>query len=140
MKKIYILFTLLTFTLLSSAQSYYLVKHLYGPGNPGGLNTEDDNVTTGWATLNGTAANPTFTANQNVPFAFKFNNEDVTTYKVATTGYLTFETSSSLAANAATAALPNVALPSKTIAIGGFNSAGSNDLVLSRTFGSVPNR
>ncbi|MCU0423530.1 MAG: T9SS type A sorting domain-containing protein [Bacteroidia bacterium] len=140
MKKITLLFSFALLIIVANAQSYYYIKHFYNAGNPGKLNTEADNVNTGWSVLSNTAANPSFSANQNLPFTFNFNNAPVTAYKVSTTGYLTFETTSTTPAHQANLALPSDSLPNNTIHIGGISTSGSNDQVLSKVFGTAPNR
>ena len=128
-----------------NAQGYYFLNK-QSAGNPGGLNTEMDQLNNGngggWNLIMGQMTSPAFSAAQSLPagFNFAFNGNPVTHFKASSTGYLTFDTATNKTATAAAEALPSANLPDKTISIWGMTATGSNDMVLSKTFGVAPNR
>lgn len=127
------------------AQNYYYLAKQSG-GNPGGLNTEMDQLNNasggGWTLIMGQTASPAYSAVQNLPagFNFKFAGNAVTQFKASSTGYITFNTAASNTPVSAAEALPSTNLPDKTISIWGMTATGTNDMVLSKTFGTAPNR
>lgn len=145
MKKI----LLSTLTLLAvagaSAQNYYYLAKQTG-GNPGGLNKEMDQLNNasggGWTLIMGQTANPALSSVQNLPagFDFKFAGSAVTQFKASSTGYITFNTSASNTPTTTAEALPSANLPDKSVSIWGMTASGTNDMVLSKTFGTAPRR
>ena len=96
---------------------------------------------TGWTSIQAASATAVWTAAQTLPFAFQFNGSAVTQYKVSSTGVLTFDVASPLAAPSATnLALPNSAIPNNSICVWGVNCSGANDNIAIKTFGTAPNR
>lgn len=145
MKKI----LLSTLTLLAvagaSAQNYYHLARQTG-GNPGGYNKEMDQLNNasggGWTLVMGTTASPAYSAVQNLPagFDFKFAGSAVTQFKASSTGYITFNTAASNTPTTTAEALPSANLPDKSVSIWGLTATGSNDMVLTKTFGAAPRR
>ena len=62
------------------------------------------------------------------------------TYKVSSTGVLTFDVSALTTPPKANVALPNASIPNNSICIWGLDGYGTNDNVVSKTFGTAPNR
>ncbi len=76
-----------------------------------------------------------------MPFPFKFNGNAVSGFKISSSGVLTFDTKSTVAAPSYTAvALPSATIPDSSICISGLVGKGANDLVIVKTFGKAPNR
>lgn len=123
-------------------QMYYLPP---SPGNPGNLNTDNEYPNGGgldasWTLVQGSASTPTWSANQTVPFPFTFNGASATTYKVSTTGILTFSTAVTAVPSATAVTLPSATIPDNSICVSGIEASGSNDNVMMKTFGTSPNR
>lgn len=146
MKKSILLLCAIGFAFATQAQTgYYLLN---GPvkGNPKGLNTDAEFTNTaGWTSLvSGQNASPTWSANQTLPFSFKFNDAAVTSYKVSTTGVLTFDVGSSVACPAeANTAIPSAAIPNSSIMMWGVNMKNPSNIasrIATKTFGTAPNR
>ncbi len=138
---------LLGFSLLWAQTATYIITFHPNQGNPGGLNTENDDNLTGWTLLinSGQFSNP-WSAAVTIPFPFQLFGQPVTTFQVSTNGLVTFD--NNLSVNAPTAdntALPSSALPNNTIAVfwDRFTAqppTGTNDRVYYKVFGSAPNR
>lgn len=141
-------FTLLMFACLglsAQAQYYYLPFPNAGE-NPGGLNTDNEypvggGIPAGWTSIQATAAAPTWSSVQSIPFGFSFNAAAVTQYKVSTSGVLTFDVATAVAAPSETnTALPSAAIPDKSVMCWGISGTGTNDNIVTKTFGTAPNR
>ncbi|GBL36305.1 hypothetical protein EMGBS15_19000 [Filimonas sp.] len=143
MKKIFLLLGLTIGSFLTQAQYWQLPNISIGQ-NPGGLNTDIEEPiggVTGWTSIQATSATPVWSATQTLPFPFQFNGAAVTQYKVSTSGVLTFDVTTGLAAPSVTnAALPNAAIPDKSICAWGVTCTGANDNIATKTFGTAPNR
>ncbi len=143
MKKI-LLFLGLSIGFYSLQAQYWQLPNISIGQNPGGLNTDVEEpitVVTGWTSIQATSSTPVWSATQTLPFAFQFNGAAVTQYKVSTSGVLTFDVATALAAPSATnAALPNAAIPDKSICAWGVTCTGTNDNIATKTFGTAPNR
>jgi hypothetical protein len=131
----------------SSLQAQYWQLYYPNAGtNPGNLNNDGEYPVGGglsatWTTIQGFSATPVWSPNQTIPFSFSFNSSAVTQFKVSTSGILTFDVATPLAAPSYTkAALPNAAIPDKSVCIWGMAALGANDNIVSKTFGSAPNR
>ncbi len=139
-------FFLAFFTVLGlNAQSYYYIPHLNAGQNPGNLNQDGEypngqGLPLGWTSLLGTSPTPQWTAVQTIPFTFNFNGQPVTQYKVSTTGILTFDVTAATPPASTPSTLPNNAIPNKSVVIWGIEGTGSNDFIVSKTFGTAPNR
>ncbi|MCC7297027.1 MAG: T9SS type A sorting domain-containing protein [Bacteroidia bacterium] len=136
---------LLLATLAVNAQNYhYQYRNSGNPLNMGSAsvlnNSEDvsDENTGAWNLVLGKTDE--YSSAIFIPFAFQFNGNAETALKASPTGFITFDTSVSGSAPAGTYALPNGALPSKTVSILGMASTGDNDKILTRSFGVAPNR
>ena len=145
MKKIVLsLLAIASFT-MAHAQ-YWQLPNINAGTNPGGLNVDSEypvggGLATTWTTILSPSATPAWSTNQTVPFSFSFNNAAVSSFKVSNSGVLTFDVATSLAAPSFTkAALPNATIPNNSVCIWGLGGIGSNDNVVSKTFGTAPNR
>jgi hypothetical protein len=146
MKKIlYLLLALCSFE-VANAQYYYIPFTSAGQ-NPGNLNTDSEfplggGLPTGWTTILGpTNSNPAWSPTQTIPFSFSFNAVAATQFKISSSGVLTFDVATALLAPSYTkAALPSANIPDKSVCIWGLAGRGTNDNILTKTFGTAPNR
>jgi Secretion system C-terminal sorting domain len=146
MKQTFTLFLFLVANNILFAQYHYL-PFTDAKSNPGGINTDAESLfsTTapnGWKQIHaGNNAAPTWSAKQTLPFAFSFNGNKVLSMKVSSSGVLTFNANTTVAAPAYTPdVLPNAAIPDSSVCIWGLSGIGANDLILSKVFGKAPNR
>ena len=144
-KTIAIITTLCCFHFLGHSQ-YYVLPVNAGM-NPGGLNTDVEypvggGLPSGWTTIQGPSATAVWSAAKTIPFTFNFNGAAVTQYKVSNTGVLTFDVSTSVSApSTSNEALPSASIPDKSVCIwGSIIGSGTNDNVVTKTFGTSPNR
>ena len=146
MKKLLTLLAVALMSATSSMAQYYYIPYTGAGTNPGGLNTDDEypvggGLTTGWTSIHpGSATTPAWTAVQTLPFAFQFNGVAVTQYKVSTSGVLTFTTGAATAPAYSTVALPNANIPDNSICVLGIRGNGTNDNIVTKTFGTAPNQ
>ena len=130
---------------LGAQTGYYQVPGS-NTGNPGNLNSDAEyppggGLATGWSTIVTGPQTQSWSAAQNIPFAFKFNNADVTQFKIGSTGVITFDVASSVACPSATpAALPSSSIPDKSVVVWGVEAKSTGDYVVTKTFGTAPNR
>lgn len=144
MKKIFTLMIVLAFASIANAQYYYL-PYLTAGQNPKGVNTDIEQPgppPSGWTDLLGTSASPTWTAVTSLPndFIFNFNGQQVTNYKVSTSGVLTFTTSAGTVPSSTNAALPSASIPDNSIMVWGLAGTGANDKIRWKVFGDAPFR
>lgn len=139
------LFMLLMAGMALNAQIYYQLP--VGSGNPGGLNADNEYPVGGgldasWTVVLGPSnASPTWSTTQTIPFTFKFNNVTETSFKVSSSGVLTFDAGTSVSAPSYTnATLPSASIPDKSVAIWGITGIGSSDQIVKKVFGTAPNR
>lgn len=131
----------LAFAYTSSAQ-YYRTTVL---GNsPKNLNKERVNVQLdtdpGWTTIFGTTTTPQWSSIQTLPFAFEFNGSTANSYKVSSTGVLTFSTSAISVPGSNPGALPSASVPNKSICLWGMRPTNTNSFISYKTFGNPGNR
>jgi hypothetical protein len=134
-----------SFTVPALGQTY-LATYTTDGGNPAGLNAEVDTETAGWTpVLAANAAANAWSATQTLPFAVTFFGTGYTDFLVSYHGVLTFTTAPTPALPGDNATLPAATLPDLSIAA--FWDAftddapmGANDQVLTKTFGTAPNR
>ena len=142
MKKIVTILTVLLVSTIASAQ-YYMLSVPNAGHNPGGLNTDGDDVSvyaadSEYKTVFGPGSN-NWSTGQSLPFAFTFNNKIYAAIYVAPTGIVSF-TSTKGAAPEANEALPSALIPDNSICAWGLNLSGTNDGVFVKTHGTRPNR
>lgn len=148
MKKYYLSLILSVLTLGLFAQGYYQIPSVNAGGNPGNLNNDPEQPE-GFLSSNGlgytsvlssTAVDMWSTA-QTIPFSFDFNGSPETQYYVSASGVVTFAASApATTPGSVPALLPAANIPPKSICAWGMNLAGANDAVVSKTFGTAPNR
>lgn len=146
MKKINLLFVLflLQATYLS-AQTNYTIAFTSNGGNPGSLNTDNDNIVAGWTSVLTAPLNANqWSAPIALPFAFNYYGNAVTSFKASANGLLTFNTASTLLPNN-NENLPTALLPDTTIAcfwdaFTNLPPTGGDDSIVSRVWGTAPNR
>jgi hypothetical protein len=142
MKKLFTLLFIVLCVNIANAQYYYL-PYLSAGENPKGLNTDVEQPTaTDWTTIATTSATPVWSTEVALPadFTFLFNGTAVSSYKVSTSGVLTFTTSAITAPTATNTALPSASIPDNSIMVWGLAASGANDQIRHKTFGSAPNR
>ena len=142
MKSTFTLAVALVLGLVGYSQYYYVPQ--VTNGNPGGLNTDGEypsgsGLPAGWTSLVGpSVGTPTWSASQTIPFTFNFNGAPVTNYVVSSTGVLTFDVAGAGTAPGNTpASLPSASIPDQSVCVWGIEASGSNDRVMSKTFGSA---
>jgi hypothetical protein len=123
---------------------YYITSFTNAGRNPGSLNSDTEETSqAGWTRilfgLNSMTTTPVWTPTQAVPFAFQFNGQAVISYKVASSGVLTFDTTAVAVPNGSNTALPAAQIPDKSVCVWGLG-ARSGDYIVTKTFGTAPNR
>jgi hypothetical protein len=143
MKKLLPFLLLLVSVQMAKAQYWYLPSISIGQ-NPGNINRDIEEpiaAVTGWTSILATSASPAWSPTQSLPFSFQFNSAPVTQFKVSSTGVLTFDVGTALAAPPVTnGALPNAAIPNNSICAWGIQGTGANDNIVTKIFGTAPNR
>lgn len=156
MKKL-LLFAGCVFAAIGAQAQYYNYPTLKAGENPNGINKDGENpypstANTGWNTLwNGGATSAiSYTSAQNIPFAFKFNDADVSTYTVGNYGTVTFDavgTPSVKPSAFSNVSLPSSDIPDNSVCVLGIQpisvASGSTtyqSAVMTKTFGTAPNR
>lgn len=127
------------------AQTGYYIAPGSGAGNPGGLNGDAEyppggGLPTGWTTVLTGPQNEMWSANQSLPFAFKFNDQDVTSYKISANGVVTFDVATSITPSAVNGDLPNAGVPNQSVCVWGVGATATSDFVVSKTFGTTGKR
>ena len=141
MKKIYFLIaSALLLSNVVSAQYYYL--KISGTGsNPGGLNVDAEQPgAAGWSSILASTSTDAWSPDQTIPFTFTFNGNNFTSFKASNSGVLTFTTSATTVPSTTPAGLPDAAIPDNSICAWGLNLSGGNDEIVTKTFGTAPNR
>jgi len=123
---------------------YYYIPYLDNPGNPGNYNTQAEipanTLPSSWTLIQSSSASPVWSPVQSLPITFDFNGQPVTHYKVSTSGILTFDTSIVAVPDTIPENLPSTLIPDMSVCIWGMNGSGSNDGIVTRTFGTSPDR
>lgn len=140
------IFTLLLVSSMLTAYGQYYYRTYANGQNPGGLNNFDENpvgqgLDPSWLVVLGPLqSSPSWSPSLAIPFNFNFNGSTVAFYKVSSTGVLTFDTGSSTLPPAANTALPSASVPNNAICVWGLVGTGTNDNIVTQTFGTSPNR
>ena len=140
-----LLLALACISLSSYAQTGYYQEPISGTSNPGDLNKDSEDILAsdiapGWAVIVGSNNTGTWSTSQVVPFAFKLNDEVVNSYLVHGNGVVTFTPGASGSIAATGTSLPDTSIPDKSVCLWGLRPSGPNDNILSKTFGTAPNR
>ncbi len=146
MKKVLLLVAFFTFSYLAHAQ-YYNLPAVNTGLNPGDINQEDTEfpfgagMAPGWTSIIGpNQATPVWSPVQTLPIPFDFNGAAVSNYQVSSTGVVTFSSSPGAAPSTSNTALPSASIPDSSIVVWGITGSGTNDAVVTKTFGLAPNR
>ncbi|MCF8298607.1 MAG: hypothetical protein K9J13_13755, partial [Saprospiraceae bacterium] len=130
---------------ISQTGYYYNGPPVTPGGNPGNLNNNNEKpygggLAFGWTDIQPSTV-PAWTAVQTIPFTFKFNDAVVTSFKVHTSGVLTFTTSAT-ADPGPHVNIPSGNIPNNSICVWGIASgdASSNDHIVTKTFGQPGQR
>ena len=126
---------------ISKAQ-YWQIPNINANQNPGAINNDIEQPgQPAWTPLLTSSATPTWSPAVSIPFPFLFNGSAVTQIKASSTGIVTFDVSSTLAApSSANTSLPSALIPDKSVCIWGIEGTGADDMILTKTFGTAPNR
>lgn len=130
---------------LMNAQQFWMIPNESAGINPGELNADAEypqggGLPTGWTQVLATGVPAKWSTNKTLPFVFKFNGKSFSSYKISNSGVLTFTTAATAVPAFGRVAYPNAAIPSNSICVTGLGSHGTNDLIMTKTFGTAPNR
>ncbi len=144
MKKVLLSLMAAGMALTAFSQSYYLIPGPDG-SNPGNLNSDAEyppggGLPAGWTTLMTGNGSDVWSATTALPFAFKFNGVAETQFKVSNTGVLTFSTGATAVPSENNENLPSANIPDKSILCWGLNVKATSDYIVTKTFGTAPNR
>lgn len=144
MKQIYLILLFVVASMGLTYGQYYYLPFVNAGQNPGGLNTDDENPSgviapLGWSEVIASGGT-TWSAAQTIPFTFDFNGNSYTSYSVSPYGVVTFTSNPAVNPGNTPAALPDANIPDNSICAWGLDLSGGNDNVMSKTFGSAPNR
>jgi len=125
---------------------HYALSVLNAGFNPGEVNTDIEQPS-GYLTANLSGytqilapGSTGWTSQETIPFSFDFNGSTYTQYYASASGVVTFESSVGTAPSSTNTALPTSEVPSNSICAWGLNLSGANDAIVSKTFGTAPDR
>ncbi len=129
---------------LCSAQYWYIPNDAANR-NPGDLNADAERpsgggLPGGWSVILNAATSPVWSTSKSIPFTFSFNNQPVSNFKVSNSGVLTFDVNATTVPGFQRYSLPNASIPDRSVCITGLTGIASNDIVITKTFGTAPNR
>ncbi len=144
MKLLHVFFAFIIALEANQAQYWYIPNEV-AHRNPGDLNADAERpsgggLPSGWTTILNPSATPVWSTNKTIPFDFKFNNQLVSSFKISNSGVLTFDVSAVAVPNFSRVSLPSSTIPNNSICIMGLVGTASNDYVITKTFGTAPNR
>ena len=137
-----LLLIVFSISLINTNFSQYTYSLNPNTGNPGALNTDNEypfggGLDPSWTVILGPSqTTPAWSSIETIPFSFNFNGVAVTQYKVSSTGVLTFSTTTTPVPGAGNAALPSTSIPDASILVWGIQGTGTNDNIVSKTFGT----
>ena len=137
------LYLFLTGILVNSFHSQYFYTPSSSTGNPGGLNMDNEypfgsGLDTSWKILlPAGSTSPVWSVIDSIPFQFTFNNNVVNQFKVSSSGVLTFEINSTIIPGFGNVTIPDPAIPDNSVMVWGLEGTGSNDNIVTRTFGNI---
>ena len=141
MKRISI-YLILTIIFVNSFHSQYFYTPSLSNGNPGGLNMDNEypfgsGLDTSWKVLLPAGSNsPVWSVIDSIPFSFTFNNNFVDQFKVSSSGVLTFDINSTIIPGFGNVTIPDPAIPNNSVMVWGLEGTGSNDNIVTKTFGN----
>ncbi len=124
----------------------YSINFQQNVGNPGGLNTEADNATSGWNNLvTGNQISNFWSPGLSIPFPFLFYAQPVTDLYISQNGLISFELAPSALSGNDNTVLPSTEIGSMTIAAfwDEFTydpPTPSTSVIRYKVFGTAPNR
>ena len=151
MKKI-LLSLFAAFSMLAVSAQFYYIPHEAANQNPGNINKDVEypvggGISAGWTSLFAGAQTNPFMVNGSIPFAFNFNGRSFTSYKITTSGVLTFSQVASIPTPYGSVDLSNSAIPDSSICVLGIQAKGAAGgtaegytNILTKTFGTAPHR
>ena len=137
-----LLLIVFSISLINTSFSQYTYSLSQNTGNPGGLNNDNEypvgaGLDASWTVILGPSqTTPSWSSTETIPFSFNFNGNTVSQYKVSSTGVLTFTTSTTAVPGTVNAALPSTSIPDASITLWGIQGIGTNDNIVSKTFGT----
>lgn len=146
MKRIFLLLGVIISAFGSYSQTTYTTSYTPNGGNPGGLNTDNDDVVTTWTTIvTGAISNNQWSTAVPMPFSFNYFGSPVSQFRASANGLITFSGLTAPALPNNNENLPTSLLPDSSIACfwEAFTSApptAANDVVAWKVVGSAPNR
>lgn len=147
MKKLYFSLSFCLLAFIGFSQNYFLVEAIDVGINPGNLNNDPEQPEAflngeglGYSNVLSSTATDVWSSAQSIPFSFQFNGSAVSSYIVSASGVVSFSTSASATPGSTPAALPSALIPDNSICAWGLDLSGGNDAVVSKTFGTAPNR
>ena len=146
--------TLLTIAILFfgfgfvQAQSYHIydVKRndaqKYQSINPGYLNTELDDASEGegWKQINWDTLNKGYALVDSIPFPFQFKGVSKNSFRCTKNGVLSFDWTGFPKVDKVVTDVTSPNLPNQSVVIGGILAKGENDRIVTKMFGTAPNR
>ncbi len=143
-KQLLLALSFLLLVVTTNAQ-YYQIK--VSGGNPKGLNNDAEfppggGLAADWQTLitGSTSTTSSWSADQLLPFNFKFNGNSVTTYRVSSSGVVNFSTTAPAAPAYGTVDLASSTVPDNSVCVLGLGTTTTSDFVVRKVFGTAPNR
>lgn len=129
-------------------QGYYQLPNINAGMNPGNLNNDPEQPEAflngnnlGYTAVLASSSADQWSSAQTIPFSFNFNGSAETTYYVSSSGVVTFTgTAPTTTPGFTPALLPAAGIPVKSVCAWGLDLSGANDAVVSKTFGTAPNR
>ncbi|MES2778770.1 MAG: BNR-repeat neuraminidase N-terminal domain-containing protein, partial [Bacteroidota bacterium] len=145
MKRFFLLLGAVIGTISSYAQTKYTTSYATNVGNPGALNTDLDDVVTGWTNIiGGSISINQWSTVVPMPFTFNYFGSPMNEFKASANGLITFATGTTILPEG-NKTLPANTLPDSTIACfwDAFTTGAptsANDIVAWKVWGSAPNR
>lgn len=147
MKNFYtLLLSLLVSGLMMAQPSYYILPALDIGENPGNLNQDEEfplggGLPAGWSVVMAGTTTDQWSSSQTIPFTFNFDGSPVSSYYVSNNGIVTFNSNPGTPPTGANTGLPSVSIPDMSVMVWGIDISGvGSDNILSKTFGTAPNR
>jgi hypothetical protein len=146
--KVSILVTILTFLLFPYFGSAQYYRTTVIGNTPKNLNKDRVNnkldIDPDWTTIHSNPTAAAWSSIQTLPFTFLFNGSPVDSYKVSSTGVLTFNTETTIIPGAIPTALPSASIPDNSICLWGMKPniapTWASCFISHKTFGKIGNR
>lgn len=141
-----LLLSLVVSTFMFGQSTYYILPAIDIGENPGDLNQDDEfplggGLPTGWNLVMAGTTTDQWSSAETIPFNFDFDGNAVSTYYVSNNGVVTFNSTPGTPPTGANASLPSTAIPDMSVMAWGIDISGvGSDNIVSKTFGTAPNR